>query len=293
MKSMTGYGRAEGMCGGKKLVVEIRSLNHRYIEVSLRLPPLFFPWELEIKKRVTERFSRGKIEVALRMDAQEGLEGAGRLTLNWPLLRQYHALLVELKQAFNIEDPITLPMLAGLREVFVTSETGAPVDNLWPDLEPILAEAMSMLSSMRQREGEMLRQDMVMRLQLIQGEMDAIRKRSPEVVLEYRARLAERVRELANNLEVDEGRLSLEVAIMADKMDITEELVRFASHLDQFHELVLSPDAVGRKIDFLIQELNREINTIGSKSADTDIARRVIDIKSELSKLREQVQNIE
>jgi uncharacterized protein (TIGR00255 family) len=200
---------------------------------------------------------------------------------------------VELKQAFNIEDPITLPMLAGLREVFVTSETGAPVDNLWPDLEPILAEAMSMLSSMRQREGEMLRQDMVMRLQLIQGEMDAIRKRSPEVVLEYRARLAERVRELANNLEVDEGRLSLEVAIMADKMDITEELVRFASHLDQFHELVLSPDAVGRKIDFLIQELNREINTIGSKSADTDIARRVIDIKSELSKLREQVQNIE
>jgi len=242
---------------------------------------------------VTERFSRGKIEVALRMDAQEGLEGAGRLTLNWPLLRQYHALLVELKQAFNIEDPITLPMLAGLREVFVTSENGAPVDNLWPDLEPILAEAMSMLSSMRQREGEMLRQDMVMRLQLIQGEMDAIRERSPGVVLEYRARLAERVRELANNLEVDEGRLSVEVAIMADKMDITEELVRFASHVDQFHELVLSPDAVGRKIDFLIQELNREINTIGSKSADTDIARRVIDIKSELSKLREQVQNIE
>ncbi|HOD29784.1 MAG TPA: YicC family protein [Syntrophales bacterium] len=293
MKSMTGYGRAEGMCGGKKLAVEIRSLNHRYIEVSLRLPPPFFPWELEIKKRVTERFSRGKIEVALRMDAQEGLEGAGRLTLNWPLLRQYHALLVELKQAFNIEDPITLPMLAGLREVFVTSENGAPVDNLWPDLEPILAEAMSMLSSMRQREGEMLRQDMVMRLQLIQGEMDAIRERSPGVVLEYRARLAERVRELANNLEVDEGRLSVEVAIMADKMDITEELVRFASHVDQFHELVLSPDAVGRKIDFLIQELNREINTIGSKSADTDIARRVIDIKSELSKLREQVQNIE
>ena len=293
MKSMTGYGRAEGMCGGKKLVVEIRSLNHRYIEVSLRLPPPFFPWELEIKKRVTERFSRGKIEVALRMDAQEGLEAAGRLTLNWPLLRQYHALLVELKQAFNIEDPITLPMLAGLREVFVTSENGAPVDNLWPDLEPILAEAMSMLSSMRQREGEMLRQDMVMRLQLIQGEMDAIRKRSPEVVLECRGRLAERVRELANNLEIDEGRLSVEVAIMADKMDITEELVRFASHLNQFHELVLSPDAVGRKIDFLIQELNREINTIGSKSADTDIARRVIDIKSELSKLREQVQNIE
>ncbi|HOG07712.1 MAG: YicC family protein [Syntrophales bacterium] len=293
MKSMTGYGRAEGMCGGKKLVVEIRSLNHRYIEVSLRLPPPFFPWELEIKKRVTERFSRGKIEVALRMDAQEGLEAAGRLTLNWPLLRQYHALLVELKQAFNIEDPITLSMLAGLREVFITSENGAPAENLWPDVEPILAEAMSMLSSMRQREGEMLRQDMVMRLQLIQGEMDAIRKRSPEVVLECRGRLAERVRELANNLEIDEGRLSVEVAIMADKMDITEELVRFASHLNQFHELVLSPDAVGRKIDFLIQELNREINTIGSKSADTDIARRVIDIKSELSKLREQVQNIE
>ena len=293
MKSMTGYGRADGICAGKKLTVEIRSLNHRYIEISLRLPPPFFPWELEIKKRLTERFSRGKIEVALRMDTPEGAEGTGRLALNWPMLRQYRDLLAELKEAFGIQEPITLSMLVGLRDVFVSQENDPAADDLWPELEPILEAAVSMLSSMRQREGDMLRQDMMMRIRLIQAEMDAIRRRFPAVVLEYRQRLAERVRELASNLDIDEGRLSVEVAIMADKMDVTEEVVRFASHLDQFSDLLDSPDAVGRKIDFLIQELNREINTIGSKTGDLDISRNVIEIKSELGKLREQVQNIE
>lgn len=293
MKSMTGYGRAEGMCEEKKVVVEIRSLNHRYLEVSLRLPAFLFPWELEIKKRITERFSRGKIEATVRMEAQEGGEGPGRMVLNLPLLQQHHALLLELKEVFHLDGAVTLPMLAGLREAFVTIENGTPRENMWRDLEPILEEAMSMLTAMRQREGDMLWQDMMMRIQLIQVQMEAIRKRSPDVVIEYRQRLQDRVRELTNSLDVDESRLSLEVAIMADKMDITEEIVRFASHLDQFRELVNSKDAVGRKVDFLIQELNREVNTIGSKSADTDIAKRVIEIKSELSKLREQVQNIE
>jgi len=293
IKSMTGYGKAEALLTGRKFTIEMKSVNHRFLEISLRLPGMFSPLEGEIKKRVGEQFSRGRIEVNLRMDGDANVETAGRFTLNLPLVRNYHALLCQLKEELHIGDEITLAMMAGFRDAFVPAETVQDPADLWEDIAKILAEAIRTLSEMRQKEGESLRRDLVSRLGLIAGFLEGIGGRAPQVVLDYQKRLTDRVRELTGGLVVDEARLLQEVAIMAEKSDITEEIVRFRSHIDQFTDLLAGEDGAGRKIDFLIQEMGREINTIGSKSGDAEISRSVIEIKSELAKLREQVQNIE
>ena len=293
IKSMTGYGKAEALLAGRKFTIEMKSVNHRFLEISLRLPGMFLSLEGEIKKRVGEQFSRGRIEVNLRMDGDANAETASRFTLNLPLIRNYHALLCQLKEELHIGDEITLAMMAGFRDAFVPAESVQDPADLWEDISKILAEAIRTLSEMRQKEGESLRRDLVSRLDLIAGCLEGIGSRAPQVVLDYQKRLTDRVKELTGGLVVDEARLLQEVAIMAEKSDITEEIVRFRSHIDQFTDLMAGEDGAGRKIDFLIQEMGREINTIGSKSGDAEISRSVIEIKSELAKLREQVQNIE
>jgi uncharacterized protein (TIGR00255 family) len=293
IKSMTGYGRAEAVLAGRKFLIEMKSVNHRFLEVSLRLPGMISPLEGEIRKRIGEQFSRGRIEATIRVDGDGCTEEvAGRFTLNLPLVRNYHALLCQLKEEFKLNDEVTLAMMAGFRDVFISAEPVQDPQALWEGLAPILAEAILALSEMRQKEGECLKRDLTGRLEMIAGRLEGIAARSPQVVLEYQKRLADRVRELTGGMVVDEARLLQEVAIMAEKSDITEEIVRFRSHIDQFTELLTGKDA-GRKIDFLLQEMGREINTIGSKSGDAEISRDVIEIKSELAKLREQVQNIE
>jgi uncharacterized protein (TIGR00255 family) len=293
IKSMTGYGKAEAVLAGRKFMIEMKSVNHRFLEISLRLPGMFLPLENEIKKRVGEHFSRGRIELNLRMDGDTNVESADRFTLNVPLVRNYHALLSQLKEELRIGDEITLAMMAGFRDVFIPVETSQDPVELWEGISQILAEAIRTLSEMRQKEGEILQRDLVSRLDLIAGVLEGIGVRSPQVVLDYQKRLTDRVRELTGGMVVDEARLLQEVAIMAEKSDITEEIVRFRSHIGQFTDLLAEGDGSGRKIDFLIQEMGREINTIGSKSGDAEISRSVIEIKSELAKLREQVQNIE
>lgn len=293
IRSMTGYGKAECVLAGRKFVVEMKSVNHRYLEVSLRLPGLLLPLEAEVKKKIGEEFSRGRIEATIRVDMEGNAEGGGRFSLNLPLIRNYHALLVQMKQELGLEDEISLSVMAGFREAFVPAEMLQEPGTLWEELSPVLAEAIGMLKEMRQREGESLQRDLEERLTLIAGFMERIAGRAPQVVLEYQKRLGERVRELTGGIAIDEARLLQEVAIMADRSDITEEIVRFRSHIEQFTDLLKDGDAAGRKIDFLIQEMGREVNTIGSKSGDAEIARNVIEIKSELAKLREQVQNIE
>jgi uncharacterized protein (TIGR00255 family) len=293
IKSMTGYGKADSVLAGRKFTIEMKSVNHRFLETSLRLPGMFLPLEGEIKKRIGEQFSRGRIEMNLRVDGEGNDETAGRFTLNLPLIRNYHALLGQLKEELHIGDEITLAMIAGFRDAFVPTETVQDPTDLWEGISKILAEAIRTLSEMRQKEGECLRRDLVARLGLIAGFLEGIGHRAPQVVLDYQRRLADRVRELTGGMAVDEARLLQEVAIMAEKSDITEEIVRFRSHINQFTDLLEGEDAAGRKIDFLIQEMGREINTIGSKSGDAEISRSVIEIKSELAKLREQVQNIE
>lgn len=293
IRSMTGYGRAEAALAGRKLAIEMKSVNHRFLEVSLRLPGNLLPLESEIRRRIGEQFSRGRIEAAFRTDSDGSGELNGRLVLNLPLVRNYHALLSQLKDELQLGDPISLGMIAGLRDAFVSTETTQDPEGLWEGLAPILDEAIGMLVGMREKEGESLHRDLTARLSLIAGFLERIAERAPQVVMDYQKRLVEKVRELTGGMTIDEGRLLQEVAIMADRSDITEEIVRFRSHIDQFTGLLSGKDAAGRKIDFLIQEMGREINTIGSKSGDAEISRNVIEIKSELAKLREQVQNIE
>ncbi len=292
IKSMTGYGRAESVYDGRKFSVEIKSLNHRYLETSVRLPGMISQLEVEIKKKLSEKLSRGKIEVTVRMD-MEGGEGAGRYDLNLPLARNYYALLTRLKQELGLGGEISLEMIAGLGGIFVPLDTSESISVLWEHLEKVLDEAVTTLVEMKQREGEMLYQDLMARIDLIKNSLRLIRRRVPEAIAGYQRRLTERVKEITCGIEIDETRLCQEVAIMAEKSDITEEIVRFESHLCQFADMVESEDAVGRKVDFLLQEMGREVNTIGSKSSDAEISMNVIQIKSELAKVREQVQNIE
>ena len=294
IRSMTGYGRAEAILGGRKYVVEIKSLNHRYLELSLRIPANLLPLEMEIKKKINEHLIRGKIDITIRRETYSGIEGSRLLEVNLPLVKNYYDLLIQLKDLFNLKEDITLDMMAGLKDVFIPLETlEDEITVLWEGLVGVLSNAIAALIDMRQKEGEVLGQDLKARLYLINEHLDEIDARAPQIVLEYQKRLVARIRELMDGMVIDESRLSQEVAIMSEKSDITEEIVRFRSHIKQFLEMLKSPEAIGRKVDFLIQEMNREVNTIGSKSDDAEISCHVIEIKSELAKLREQVQNLE
>ena len=293
IRSMTAYGRAESLLEDKSLVVEIKSFNHRYLEVSLRLPHILLPLEAEMRKKIGGRLSRGKIEVSLRMDSESGWENGSGFELNLPLIRNYYALLLKLKEEFNLKDEITLEMMAGLKNVFVPPEVGKNLVDMWEKIEEVLDRAITDLIKMRETEGEVIYQDLTSRTDAIRGYLDPITLRARELVMEYQKRLANRVKELTDGIIIDEARWAQEVAIMAEKSDITEEIVRLKSHIGQFCDVIDSDEAVGRKVDFLLQEMVREVNTIGSKSCDADISRRVVEMKSELAKLREQVQNLE
>ena len=293
IKSMTGYGRAEAVCGGRRFSVEMKSVNHRYLEISLRLPGMLASLEGEIKKKLGEQFSRGRIEASFRVDAEGSAEAIGRYVLNLPLARNYHALLSEMREKLQLDGEITLGMMTGFRDVFVPTDVVQDPAALWEGVAKVLDDAIRTLTEMREREGESLKRDLTARLTLIAGLLEKIFARSPQVLQDYQKRLSDRVRELTGGMVVDEARLLQEVAMMAEKSDITEEIVRFRSHVSQFTDLFSGADAVGRKVDFIIQEMGREVNTIGSKSSDAEISRDVIEIKSELAKLREQVQNLE
>jgi len=288
---MTGYGRAETVQEGRNIIVEAKSVNHRFLEILLRTPSALFPLEMEFKKKISERFKRGRIEVSIRLEG-EGAD-VSKVNLNLEIARDYFNVLNRLKAEFDLESPVTLKTLAGFRDIFSPpAETQLSPDFL-NQVEKTFLESLTKLGNMRQDEGLALFQDMDMRLKAINGILEAIKLRAPQVVVEYQHRLSERIKELTAGYELEESRLVQEVAIMAERSDITEEIVRMHSHISQFEEFLLSEGTEGRKIDFLLQEMNREINTIGSKVSDVEITRQVIEVKSELSKLREQAQNIE
>ena len=291
IKSMTGYGRVVALLDGRNIVVEAKSVNHRFLEISLRTPSALFPLEMEYKKKIGERFKRGRIDVSIRLEG-EGAD-TSKVNLNLEIAHNYFDVLSRLQAEFYLQEPITLKSLTVFRDIFTPpSETELSPDFL-SRVEKTLQEALSMLVNMRQDEGIVLYSDMDMRLKAITKILEMIRLRAPQVVLEYQKRLADRIKELTAGYALDDTRLAQEVAIMADRCDITEEIVRMQSHISQFETLLQSEDAEGKKIDFLLQEMNREINTIGSKSNDAEITRQVIEAKSELGKVREQAQNIE
>jgi len=293
MLSMTGYGRAEALIEGRKWIIEIKSLNHRYIEIITRLPNALSPLEVDIKKRVGERIFRGRIEVSVQADAESGGDNGVQYSLNLPLLRNYHALLLKIREELGLQDPVELRTLVRFKEIFVPSETRFDPAEAWKELRKTLDEALDALIRMRRAEGEILKKDFLARLETLKRHIESAKARAPKTVLEYKQRLQERIRELTEGLEMDPVRLSQEVALLAEKSDITEEIVRFESHVSQMEKLLRGSDSIGRKLDFLLQEMGREVNTIGSKSNDISIAQDVIELKSELAKLREQAQNVE
>ena len=288
---MTGYGRVETTGQGRNIVVEVKSVNHRFLEISLRMPQALFPLEMEFKKKIGEKVKRGRIEIFIRLEAETA--NAPEAILNLEIARNYFAALQRLKDEFGLQEEIGLKTLVGFRDIFSQPAEAAINPDVLKQTATALEDALDMLVKMRQEEGAAIYQDMQQRLDSIRGILETINARAPQVILEYQRRLTERIKELTAGYALDDSRLAQEAAILAEKSDITEEIVRMHSHIGQFVNLLQSVEAEGKKIDFLLQEMNREINTIGSKSNDAEIARQVIEAKSELSRLREQAQNIE
>ncbi len=292
LKSMTGYGRGECPFEDGSIVVEVKSVNHRHLDVSCRMPKRFASLENQARKTISTRFSRGRFDVFTQSDLSKG-ENRG-FELNLPLAQQYYSILQELRDKLNLSGHINLDLLAGVRDIIVVKE-------IEPEQEEeeekafgkAFNDALDSLERMREVEGENLCRDILEKLDNIEAMVKEIRIRSPQVLTGYRERLARRVKELNDGFDVDAQRLNQEIAFLAERSDITEELVRIGSHLDQFGAIMKMGEPMGRKLDFLIQEINREINTIASKANDAHISQKVVEIKGEVEKIREQVQNVE
>ena len=292
IKSMTGFAQTVYTDKTLQITIAVRTYNNRFLDVNLRLNSAFFPLEDRIKSLVASRVFRGRVEVAIQLASQEKLRN-GNIAINWDLARTYSRLLNELKINLNLSGPIALNDLLSLKDMIVYQECTFPEEVLWRKLAPPLKKVFDALQKMRSEEGRNLAHDLQERLGVIEKGVDSISQKVPQVIEAYQDRLKERIKKISQGVEVDPLRLAQEVAIMADRSDISEELIRLGSHLKQFMILFKETNSVGKKMEFLLQEMNREVNTIGSKSLNSDISHQVVSIKSELEKLREQVQNIE
>ncbi|MBI5523092.1 MAG: YicC family protein [Desulfarculus sp.] len=291
IKSMTAYGRGQAPAGEGSWIVELRCVNSRFLDPHLRLPSGLAGLEDRVKKYLGERLTRGRIN--LTVSASGAVEAPPRLVLNRPLVREYRRVLEELKSELGVEsDPGLAPFLAN-RDLILVEEATPDLEAIWRALEPALSSALGEAEDMRRAEGSALALDLAERLARVEELFKQAAARSPEIVENYRQRLNERLAKLMELPEVDPQRLALETAVIADKCDVTEEAVRAQSHLEQFRAFLGVAEPVGRKLDFLIQELNREANTMGSKSPDATASQVIVEIKTELERIREQVQNIE
>jgi len=288
---MTGYGRSEVRQAHLALTVEARSVNHRYLDIALRYPRIYAPLEARMKQRVSAHFTRGHIDITLVQ--QESADTRRTLVLDHTLAQQYYDALQRLQESLGLPGTIDLGLIASLRDVFKVEEATADVENDWDIIAQGLDAALQALQLMRRQEGEVLSRDFHLRLQAMAQQSQSIRQRVPQVVVEYQQRLEQRVKELFAQVELDPNRVAQEAILFAERSDITEELTRLEAHMQACARLLSSSEAVGRKIEFLVQEMHREVNTIGSKSNDTAIAHSVVELKSEIERLREQIQNIE
>jgi len=291
MQSMTGYGRSEVRHAHLALTVEARSVNHRFLDVALRYPRIYASLEARMKQRVSAYFTRGRIDITLVQ--QENTDTRRAVSLDHTLAQQYYDALQRLQESLGLPGTIDLSLIASLRDVFKVEEASADVENDWDIIAQGLDAALQALQTMRRQEGEVLSRDFHLRLQAMAQQSQSIRQRVPQVVVEYQQRLEQRVKELFAQFELDPNRVVQEAILFAERSDITEELTRLEAHMQACTRLLSSSEAVGRKIEFLVQEMHREVNTIGSKSNDTAIAHSVVELKSELERMREQIQNIE
>ncbi|MDD2581043.1 MAG: YicC family protein [Desulfuromonadaceae bacterium] len=291
LKSMTGFGKGEASAPNGKFLVEIRSVNHRYGEISVRMPRSFYAIENEVKRLAASVLKRGKIDISVQWDETSAVNAAPQLDI--AVARGYYEAYTRLVKELNV--PQDAPVSYIMSQKGVMKEVSFAVDEseLQPRLLAAVQAAVEALDGMRGKEGEALAEDLQNRRKLVAEWSALIGERTPLVVMEYRQKLKARLEQLLEGTEMDESRLAQEVALLADRSDITEELVRLSSHFSQFDEALRSSEPVGRKLDFLMQEMNREVNTIGSKSNDSGITNLVIQIKAEMEKMREQVQNVE
>ncbi|MEG0755825.1 MAG: YicC/YloC family endoribonuclease [Oscillospiraceae bacterium] len=291
IRSMTGYGRGEEKRNDRTIVVEVRAVNNRYLDCTVKLPRAYIFAEDAIKARVQKEISRGKVDVFVTV--VEGATEGATVTVNQPVAEGYLAALRSLRDTYSLTDDISVSLLAGFPEVLMVEKAKGDTDEIAADLCAVLDLALADFNTMRAREGEKLAEDLLSRAKTIETLTAYVEERSPQTVSEYRTRLGNKMAEVLQNSALSEDRILTEAAIYADKVAVDEETVRLRSHLSQLKELLAKGGATGRKLDFLIQEFNREANTIGSKCGDIEMTRHVVDIKAEIEKIREQVQNIE
>ncbi|MBQ9066916.1 MAG: YicC family protein [Clostridia bacterium] len=290
-KSMTGYGRAQHEDENYSILIELKSVNHRYFELGTRVPRAYSFLEEKIKSYLQGRIARGKVECNLSLEeiAADSVE----VRVNHALAKAYLDAMKELAGTYDLRSDVTPTSLARFNDVFSVRKAEADEDAVWAAVQPVLAEATDRFLAMREREGQKLREDICTKADHILEMVSFVEERSPQTVLEYNEKLKSRIRDLLGDAKVDEQRLLTEAAIYADKVAVDEETVRLRSHIEQLRAMFDEEGAIGRKMDFLVQEINREANTIGSKASDLEITSRVLSIKGDVEKIREQVQNIE
>lgn len=291
IRSMTGYGMAEIDRNGQRLTAEIRSVNHRFCEVSVRAPKVVLLFEDQIRQLIQDRFSRGKFNLNINW---AGAGGEGEvLKLNEPVADRYVALMNQLRQRYGLTGEIDLRTISSLPDLFTWEHTTVSDEETWSLVKDVVEKVCVSMNGMKDREGAALAADLSKRLAILRTELDRVAARAPLRPNEAKERMVARIKPLLDDVEMDPIRIAQEVAMLADRLDCTEECVRLDAHLDQFRHLIEGPELAGRKLNFLLQEMNREANTIGSKANDVEIAHAVIVMKEEIERLREQVQNVE
>jgi len=291
LKSMTGFGKGEGDTALGKLYVEVRSVNHRYCDINIKLPKRLAPFENRIKETIRSQVSRGRIDVSLKLDnlGEEKIQ----LHVDLHLAEQYYQVLQSLREKLQLKDEVSLALLAGSKDLITAKEEAGDIEPYWQEIVPILKRSFQDLDEMKRLEGESIAKDIQQRLEYIAQQLAIIKQQFPSRLEAYQNKLQERLQSLLKGMEVDFSRFQQEVAFLTERTDITEEIVRTESHLAQFTILWKGEESVGRKMEFLLQEIHREVNTVSAKANDAEISQRVVEIKSELEKIREQVQNIE
>ena len=291
LKSMTGYGRAQKILNGRDILVEIRSVNHRYYEYSSRIPRAYNYIDEKLKALLKNSISRGKVEVAVTINNIEGKDT--EIAINKGTAEGYVQALRSVSQELGLDDDLTLSKLIKLPDIFTIQKTTDDEEQVWSDVAEVAEEAVAKFVEMRTIEGQRLRTDITEKADGILRMVMEVERLSPITVENYRARLYKKLSEILESKDIDEQRIITEAAVFAEKIAVDEETVRLRSHISQLKTMLGSDEAVGRKLDFIVQEMNREVNTIGSKAQDLNVTKIVVDMKAEIEKIREQIQNIE
>lgn len=291
IRSMTGFGRCEEVINGRDIIIEIKSVNHRYFEFSSRITRGYGFLDEKLKSYLQSKISRGKIDIYASIETMEDTDA--QVLVNHSLAAGYVNALRELAQRYNLRDDISVGTVSRYSDIFTVHKAPEDEQIIWDAVCKVTDQALSAFIKMRETEGARLKADVLQRAETILETVGKIEERSPQTVGEYQQKLTQKLNEMLNDNNIDEQRILTETAIFADKIAVSEETVRLRSHFEQFSKMLNSNEAVGRKLDFIVQEMNREANTIGSKCIDSQIAYMVVDIKAEIEKIREQIQNIE